>query len=83
MRALTRDGGLSELLLQCDRVALGKLLKRIDQCRGVRHDQDLGSSRGLRDEAPEGRKQIGVETRFRFVEDEQAWRPRRQQRSDP
>ncbi len=49
----------------------------------MRDNQNLGSLGRVSNEASQGWKQIGVETRFWFVEDEQARRARGQKRSDP
>ena len=64
-------------------MALGNLLERIDECRCMRDNQNLGSLGCLSNEASQGWKQIRVETRFRLVEHEQTRRTRSQKRSDP
>ena len=75
--------GLAKPFFQRDRAALGQLLQRIDQRRGVRDDHDLRSFCGLRNQSAERRQQIRMQAGFRFVQDQQTRRPRRQQRGDP
>ena len=74
---------LPELLFERDRVALGELVEGIRQYPCVRDDEDLGTFGRLRNEASQGGKQIGVEARFRFVQDEQTRWPWRQERRHP
>ena len=77
------DAGLAEVLLQPQRMAFRVFFERRDKPRGVRHHQHLGVLRGLADQAPEGRQQVGMQAGFRFVEHQQRRRPRRQQGGDP
>ena len=59
------------------------LLKRINQNVCMRDDQDLRALGGLDDETSQRGEEIGMQTRFRLVEDEQPRRAWCEERGDP
>src|SRR5262249_30763957 len=80
---LLDDPRFAQALLELDEVAAALLLERADQARGVRNDDDLHAPGGARDQAPERGQQVGMKAGFGLVQDQQARRPRREQRRYP
>jgi len=77
------EDGFAKGFFEAESAAAGDVLKRVDEQRCMRDDDDLRVLASLGNEAGQRRQQIGVKTGLRLVEDHEARRPRRKQGGGP
>ena len=73
------DLRLPKLLFQPYRIAIVLLFERGDQFWRMRYDQHLRAFRGVGDQSSQSRQQIRMQAGFRFIQNQQSRRSRRQQ----